>query len=279
MYGYRPDPVSTKDQNGSPLVGNFSVQVWNQTLPDNGFDSFKAMASTIHAGDVDLSRFTTETNQYYLQSCAGNATADSLEILNAIAGKPAVQLSRLFVYSMARIMAGELSKDKGSYLRLCFETLSRFGICREDDQVNGWPYDSSKIFVAPSIMAMRQATGHKISSYYRIRSEGEDRLADIISALRANHPVVFGTSITSDFEQLTGSGPVAPPIGKPTVGGHAMTCVGFDSQRGFLIKNSWGRAWGQDGFCYMTPEYMTFKDTADLWVPTTGIAFNPTDPT
>jgi len=287
-FGYKPDPLSTRDASGNPVVGHRTVNLFKMEMDDNDFTTqLKVAAKQTHAGDVDLSGFTTQTNQYSLGSCAGNATADSIELLNAVQRRPSVQLSRLFVYSMARMLQDEdgdgrndLNLDKGTYIRLCFEVLSRFGICREDDTVNGWPYDTNKVFVAPSLRAQRQATGHKIHSYYRIRTEGEDRLNDIIAALRANHPMVFGTKITSTFMQLRGEGPVGPPkSGQPTAGGHAMLCVGYDSQRGFLIKNSWGAGWGADGFCFFTPEYMTFEDTWDLWVPTLGMDFNASDPT
>lgn len=286
--GYKQDPLSTKDANGNPIVGHRTVNLFKMEMDDNDFSvQLKTTVTPHHQGDVDLSGFTTQTNQYSLGSCAGNATADSIELLNAVEGRPPVQLSRLFVYSMARMLQdddgdgrNDLNLDQGTYIRLCFEVLSRFGICREDDLVNGWPYDSNKVFVAPSLRAQRQATGHKIHSYYRIRTDADERLNDIITALRANHPVVFGTKVSSDFLQLRGGETVGfPKPGAPMAGGHALICVGFDSQRGFLIKNSWGPGWGENGFCYLAPEYMTAEDTWDLWVPTLGMDFKATDPT
>jgi len=236
-------------------------------------------------GDIDLSQYATETNQYELSACAGNATADAVEIISAIdevdraaaegrAPKPQPQLSRLFVYAMARSLMddngdgkGDIDKDEGTYIRLCFEILSRFGIC--DETV--WPYNEAKVFVAPSIKAMRQAIGHKIHSYYRIKQVGDERLDQIISSLRARHPVVFGTLVDQAFTQASGPSIISRPSG-PTVGGHAMIVIGYVNGR-FKIKNSWGRGWRENGYCYLTPEYLTWKDTWDLWVPTSGTVF------
>jgi len=241
----------------------------------------------LESGDVDMSGNTTETNQFGLSACAGNATGDSIEVLNDIAEKevaaaekrapnPPVQVSRLFIYNMARSLMdddgdgqGDIDKDEGTYIRLCFDVLSRWGVCEE----SVWPYDEAKVYTAPSIKAMRRATGRKIHSYYRIKDTGnaDDRLDAMVAALRAKHPVVFGTLIDKAFMATNGPGIVGPPTG-PTAGGHAMLCVGFVNGN-FLVKNSWGKGWRDNGFVLLTPEYMKWANTWDLWVPTLGAAF------
>jgi C1A family cysteine protease len=37
--------------------------------------------------------------------------------------------------------------------------------------------------------------------------------------------------------------------GEPSIGGHAMTVVGYTNDS-FIIRNSWGSSWGQNGYCY-----------------------------
>ena len=159
---------------------------------------------------------------------------------------------------------GDIDQDFGTYIRLCFEVLSRFGVC--DETV--WPYDESKVFTAPSLKAMRQAVGHRIHSYYRIRETGAARIDSIIAALRMKHPVVFGTQISADFQDNDGPGLVTTPTG-PFVGGHAMIVVGYVDGE-FIVKNSWGKFWREEGFCRMTPDYLMWEKTWDLWVPTLG---------
>lgn len=266
-FGYKRDPISLKDLDFTKRLEP-SLMVATPT------------------GDVDLSRYATDTNQLSISSCAGNATADSIEVLCAIeeerlskASKlppaPPVQLSRLFVYSMARALMdsdgdgqGDLDKDEGTYIRLCFDTLSRFGIC--DEKV--WPYDVRKVFTAPSIKSIRQAVGHRIHSYYRINEVGKGRVDAVIKALRANHPVVFGTLIDQSFMATNGDPVIGVPDSQHIVGGHAMAIVGY-VRGNFKVKNSWGPRWREGGYCYFTPEYLTWANTWDLWVPTMGSNF------
>jgi len=41
----------------------------------------------------------------------------------------------------------------------------------------------------------------------------------------------------------------------------------------FKVKNSWGSAWREGGYCYFTPEYLAWEKTWDVWVPTMGTVF------
>lgn len=274
---YRPDPKVGVGPDGASI---------DLEARDRDFTTELApFLPKLAPGDVDLRKYCTDTNQFGLSACAGNATADSVEVLNAIqleekaliTGQPApspLQLSRLFVYSMARGMMDEdgdgqadIDKDHGTYIRLCFEVLSRYGIC--DETV--WPYDTSKVFTMPSFKALRQATAHRIHSYFRIKEEGQDRLTAVRSALRAKHPVVFGTQVTNDFMQLRNAGPVGIPRETPA-GGHAMLIVGLIGEN-FLVKNSWGPSWGDHGYWLMTPGYLMWENTWDLWCPTFGSMF------
>jgi C1A family cysteine protease len=275
-FGYRPDPRVGTDADGNEFD-------WIEK--DRDFQVELRPKLTLEPGDVDMSGNTTETNQFGLSACAGNATGDGIEVLNDIAEKdlaavekrapnPTVQVSRLFIYSMARSLMdddgdgeGDIGKDEGTYIRLCFEILSRFGVC--DEKV--WAYDESKVFTAPSIKALRQAVGHRIHSYYRIKELADARLDAMVAALQAKHPIVFGTQIDQAFMQRSGPGVVGPPTGA-TAGGHAMLCVGYVNGN-FLVKNSWGKGWRDNGFVLFTPEYMTAAITTDLWVPTLGTVF------
>lgn len=264
-FGYKPDPPTKPGEE-----------------PDRSFSAqLKPKLVAFTAGDVDLRPYTTQTNQYQASSCVGNATADSVEILNAIAGMPVVQLSRLFVYTLARNMEDEdgdgrsdINQDHGTHIRLAFDVLEKFGICREDVAVEqgGWPYDLAKLYTLPTLKSMRAATGHRIHSSYRIDETGDARIARIVDALRANHPVVFGTAIEQSFQSVSDESPVMPPSGA-TIGGHAMICVGYLQSQGFIIKNSWGPDWGDNGCCIMAPDYLAWSGTTDIWVPTMGAMF------
>jgi len=50
-------------------------------------------------------------------------------------------------------------------------------------------------------------------------------------------------------------------------GGHCMLIVGYNNEnRTFLVRNSWGTAWGQQGYGAMPYDYiLSPKRTTDLW--------------
>jgi len=259
-FGYLPDPEKKLGEK-----------------PDWSFQSdMVPKLQNVLSGDVDFRGHCTDTHQRSIPACVGNASADAVEVLSSLQGYPKVELSRMFVWTLARNYMdrdrdnrGDYDKKTGTYLRLAFDVLSHFGICLEEH----WPYDVSKWNRLPSLSAMRKATRRKVKEYYRITETGSDRPDAVLTALRAEHPVTFGTDIDEAFMTYDGRGSVGIPTGK-IVGGHAMLCVGYDSQRGFIVKNSWGSSWGDGGYAYFTPEYMGWKKTWDLWVPTLGKNFN-----
>lgn len=267
VYGYLKDPRFSSAPDGTNI---------DLIAQDKQFPELAARLKATTAGDIDLSKYCIAMNQYALSSCVGNGTVEALEMLENIAheGIPGYQptvLSRLFIYNGAREQEGTLDKDEGTHVRTAFNVLATLGVCTEQL----WPYDDTKVFTSPSFLAQRQALGHKIHAAYRIETQGDQRLQDIVTALRAKHPVVFGTTVTKAFESLdTSSGPVGTPgASDPIAGGHCMVVAGYIGGL-FVIKNSWGTDWGNGGFAYFTPDYMAWAGTDDLWVPTLAPTFS-----
>ncbi|MDY6899246.1 MAG: C1 family peptidase, partial [Cyanobacteriota bacterium] len=50
---------------------------------------------------------------------------------------------------------------------------------------------------------------------------------------------------------------------------HAMLCVGYsDKDRMFIVRNSWGSEWGDNGYCYIPYDYIIHQDynAHDSWI-------------
>lgn len=85
-------------------------------------------------------------------------------------------------------------------------------------------------------------------TYIAPQSGGYLPRPDQIKAVLVNKPVPCGMYIYDDFKHYAG-GIYEPVPGKESIGGHLACIVGYDdSQSCWIVKNSWGTAWGESGF-------------------------------
>lgn len=235
-----------------------------------------AVDSSLDLGGIDLREWSSPRHdQKHLGSCVAQATVKALEIKRNIRKGVAshIDLSVLAVYYLARELMNprETHLDKGTYISHAFDAIRRFGVCEEAL----WPYDTEKFDCAPSWSAMRRAHLHKIESFYRITSHGKQRVEDVLLHLHAKNPVVFGTAVTASFYDTTAE-TVVGPVNGAVKGGHAMCIVGWlpDHLGGvFVVENSWGQGFADNGFFYASPEYVGDPWAFDFWA--CADAFDP----
>jgi C1A family cysteine protease len=211
---------------------------------------------------------TPISDQGPLSSCVANATADAFEILRGLSDPSAVeQLSRLFVYWNARLYSRQTNIDKGTFIMYGMQSLIDYGICGE----NTWQYDPNKVFAQPNQLAYKEADDNtfKVDSFYKIRTLGSYRCQDIETAIRANHPVVFGTNVDASFENYNGGNAAIDPPSS-WIGGHALVIVGvrYNPNLEFCIRNSWTSSWGNGGHAWLSAAYIMADFTDDLYVGT-----------
>lgn len=208
-------------------------------------------------------------DQGTINSCVANSSVAALEMLRALNDLSSVKaLSRLFVYWNARSVSGMTNEDKGTFIHDAFGSLAKLGICEESI----WAYNTSEVFAQPPINAYKEGNDNTITNFYQIVSGGKSRCNDIELAIRANHPVVFGTTVGQELESYFGNNDAAfnPPA--DSLGGHAIIAMGVrtnaDGNKDFLIRNSWGNMWGLGGKAWFSSDYMAWDETNDLFVPT-----------
>lgn len=200
-------------------------------------------------------------------SCVANALCKALEIkrIHKYGHGSHVDLSRLAVYYLARELMdpSEVGEDDGTIISLGAEVLRRFGVCTEAD----WPFEEGLLFLPVAWRAMRHAYVHKIKSWYRVDTTGDDRVADVIVNLAADNPVVFGTVVGDNWIDYKAGEVLTSPAS--VRGRHATVLVGWqpDLHGGvFIGENSWGPAWGEDGFYMISPEVVASHESAEYTV-------------
>lgn len=253
-------------------------------LPDSEFENAKAPVIQVfaklvdrlkrHSGSVSRSycipEYTPVSNQGGAGTCVVNAMCDGLEILLGLDGgaQAVVQLSRRHLYWTARATHKATGKDNGTYLRAAAWQLQAVGVCREQY----FPYSdlTKDLTKAPPLNTYTMASENRVTGHFSITTRGQNRLDDIERAVRANHPVAFGTAVAKPFMDATGK-TALKPTKTNILGRHAMLVVGVrkaGERRQFCWRNSWGTSWADNGHVWVDEDFMTWTQTKDLWVLT-----------
>jgi C1A family cysteine protease len=214
---------------------------------------------------VNLSDLMTEVeDQKSINSCTANAVAGAYEFLCNVRAKQtndeAGDISRLFIYYVARKydqwrngQALLAVRDKGSSIVGAINALIKKGACLEDT----YPYDLAHVNHPPPAETYDEALNYKISMAMKVRTDADEFKA----VLSQGYPIIFGCKLTEAFHRSKGLGiiPTPDPSDERAAehGLHAMLIVGYnESQKVFIVRNSWGEGWGDGGYCLMPYDYI-----------------------
>jgi C1A family cysteine protease len=109
----------------------------------------------------------------------------------------------------------------------------------------------------------KDALKYKAVTYQRVVQTP----SQLKGCLASGYPIVFGFTVYESFESdavaKTGQVPLPKPSEK-VLGGHAVLAVGYDeTQQRFIVRNSWGKNWGLQGYFTMPYSYLTDNNLAD----------------
>ncbi|CAF0784632.1 unnamed protein product [Adineta ricciae] len=203
-------------------------------------------------------------DQSQIGSCTANSLAGAYEYIIKKSEGNDIAVSRLFIYYNERAKENPSNiTDSGATLTDGIETIEEFGVCLE----SFWPYDISQVNTKPSDEAYQEAVGHKITNALQVNRD----LNEMKSCLAQGFPFAFGLQLYPSFNKATTGGVVRMPSsdelsGQP-LGGHALLAVGYsDQSQSFIVRNSWGQDWGDQGYCYIPYDYMTNTEYCyDAW--------------
>lgn len=207
---------------------------------------------TTLAPSVDLRKdFTAIKNQGEMGACTAFALVSIFEYILKKNQQPDVDLSEQFVYFNSRKNEGSSNIDSGSSLSSIIDTMKKQGICQE----HLFPYNPRGVDAEPPVEAFEDALSRKVVCAKAVNKE----LHDIKSAVYEGYPVAVTLEIFNSFDPQKGfiRIPDEEEIRNEKSGAHTMVICGYnDEARYFVVRNSWGREFGDKGYCYIPYGYL-----------------------
>jgi len=245
---HSPDrsPVSTL--KSTTIVISVPKYHWTPSPPDPRDIPYIPIPIDNIPSKIDLRQYCSPVDdQGQISSCTGNAIAGAIDLIDNKTESKIIRVSRLFIYYQERLLEGDISSDNGAYIRDGIKSCNQIGAPLE----TLWPYDTTKFAVNPSDAAYSDASQRKVIKY----SSCAD-FNTVKNALANGIPVVIGFQVYSSFETpavtQTGIMPYPNTTIERLLGGHAVLLCGYDdSHSWFIARNSWGTAWGDNGYFYM----------------------------
>jgi len=145
-------------------------------------------------------------------------------------------MSSQFIYNMR-----DIEGDHGMYPKKALQEIKKHGVCYESE----FPYgsDTKKFDIDFIEVFSKNKEMFKIKNYTKITGIDECKAALIMDG-----PCLIGLLIYHFDDDNY--------IWKPNkynmniIGGHALTIVGYNKD-GFILRNSWGKNWGDNGHCIL----------------------------
>ncbi len=213
-------------------------------------DEYQPMATV--ASSIDLRKnFPTVRDQGDMGACSAFALVGIFEYILKKNGQADIDLSEQFVYYNARKKEGASRVDAGSSLYDIIQTLKSDGVCLE----HLFPYNPNNLAQEPPVEAIDDAQMRKVVVAKNVKKN----LHDIKSAVYEGYPVAISLRIFNSFHPRKGfiriPGESETQSGQS--GNHAMIICGYnDEARVFVVRNSWGRKFGDKGYCYIPYGYI-----------------------
>ena len=198
---------------------------------------------------VDLRNQTTAIkDQGRRGTCVACAATAAHELIRA----EGVELSIEFLHWAAKRLDGLPPRSEGTTLPAAKDALGQDG---QPSEVT-WPYDDGRDQWAASYQPPSIAPAE---AKLRLLKGGEilrPTALMVRDALDRGQPVVLGVRLYTTWHGPGGDGLIAMPAsGARDLGGHAVLVVGY-RDNDFIVQNSWGSDWGEDGFAYLPGDYV-----------------------
>lgn len=230
--------------------------------------------------ETDWREYCSEVeDQGRLGSCTAHAAVGAAEYFQRRAYQDHIDGSRLFVYKVTRNLMG-VTGDKGAWIRNTMGALVYGGVPPE----KYWPYVIEDFDVDPTPFVYAVADEYEALKYFCHDPMGQNRpkeevLERVKAYLAAGIPSMFGFYGFDSFSQTDVRGGIPYPCpNEQARWGHAVLAVGYDDHKeitntrcdqategALLIRNSWGKGWGEEGYGWLPYKYLLSGFALDFW--------------
>lgn len=210
--------------------------------------------------NVDLREdWWTIGNQEDTGSCVGWASTDGVTRYHMVkSGKIAKpgQLSPRCTWMASKETDEFTSRPEtfiegvGTSLKAAMEILRKYGSVPE----SMLPFHiATKMFTGDENTFFATAASYRVASYFNLRKN----LNDWRNWLAAHGPILAGVNVDATWDNATNTKGNLDTFQPKTIrGGHAICVVGYTTDKRFIIRNSWGTGWGDEGFAYASEAYI-----------------------
>jgi C1A family cysteine protease len=193
-------------------------------------------------------------------SCVGWGSTDGVARYHFVKAKKLSQRSKLsprFTWMASKETDEFVNRPQtfiegaGTSLKAAVEILRKYGAAPE----SLLPFQiKTNLFAGDEDTFYATVATRRIASYFNL---GKDT-AKWRTWLATHGPILAGLNVDATWDNATANqGKLDTFQPGTTRGGHAIAVVGYTADQRFIIRNSWGTAWGDKGFAYASEAYIS----------------------
>lgn len=216
--------------------------------PPNDYDEYKVSGASSLPEAVDLrSELPPVRDQKYTQACTGFVVASLLEHMMYSKRGLHVSISPLFSWYIGKWYHNWAGQNKGVFFKYTMDGLFDYGFVYEKNMpfkpnYLRIPDDEDWAVAETSKFFLKFARKEQMTSW------------EIRDALSRGLLVAASIPLNKSFYGNT-NGVIKDET--PSKDYHMVTIVGYsDANSTYLIRNSWGKEWGDGGYCRVPYDYV-----------------------